>query len=106
MHLLLIGLARSRPDAIRQVVVWCIWGVAWLGALIFIVATVRLRARQRRWLARVKGGRDPNYEILPLSQHPEWATAPPYLTARSYSGVLVYEPEDESEARELLGRVE
>lgn len=106
LHRLLMGFAWRRPDFVRQTTVWGIWGTVWVGAAIWLVLVVRARARQRRWLERVREGRDSDYEIVPLSEHPEWAKLPPYLTARSYSGVLVCEPQDESEERELLGRVE
>ena len=105
-HLLVIGLTGSVPNLIGQLVVWVLWGLVWFASLIWLALIVWSRARERRWLARVREGRDSDYDIVLLSEHPEWAKLPPYLTAGSYSGVLVYEPEDDSEERELLGRVE
>ena len=104
-HVLLIAFAGRLPDLIGQIAVWALWAAVWLGALIWLAIIARSRAAERRWLQRVKDGRASDYELEPLADHPEWAKLPPYFTARSYSGVLVYEPED-GEEREILGRVE
>jgi hypothetical protein len=93
LHVLLLAFAGRAPDLVGQIVIWVLWAVVWFVALVGLGTIARARAATEEWLERVRKGKVPEYEIESLSEHPEWAKLPPYLTARSYSGVLVHKPD-------------